>query len=230
MLVSAVVEVAPAPAQAPVHEVVTTVSTVATAVTTPVAEALGGGVVSAVVQPTVDVVSGVPLVGDVVTGLGLGRALTDLSVTLDTGLDSTLTTVAAITDPLVAVPGIPGLIPAWSLALVPTDDLVNAALDTRSRIASASVVAARAPALWAGRAAPAVIDSTATLHSSEPLFTAGLCLPSSTSSGPAGAGSGAWALVAMVPLAAHRAWMRRAGPSDDLVPPAPAQSTDVSPD
>lgn len=58
----------------------------------------------------------------------------------------------------------------------------------------------------------------------------GLCPPLASSSGPAGAGLGALALVAMWPLAAHRAWVRRAGHSNDDAPPAPAKSTDPSPD
>ena len=38
------------------------------------------------------------------------------------------------------------------------------------------------------------------------------------------------ALAALLPLFAHRAWVRRAGPKDDDAPPPPASSTDVSPD
>ena len=58
----------------------------------------------------------------------------------------------------------------------------------------------------------------------------GLCPPATSSAGSGGAGPGAWAMAALLPLVAHRAWVRRAGAEDDLVPSAPAGSTDVSPD
>ena len=48
--------------------------------------------------------------------------------------------------------------------------------------------------------------------------------------GPGGAGPGAWVLVALGLVVAHRAWVRRAGFENDVAPPAPAMSTDVSPD
>lgn len=48
--------------------------------------------------------------------------------------------------------------------------------------------------------------------------------------GPGGAGPGAWVLVALGFVVAHRAWVRRTGLENDVAPPAPALSTDVSPD
>lgn len=52
----------------------------------------------------------------------------------------------------------------------------------------------------------------------------------SSSMGPAGAGSGAWALIAVAFVLAYRAWMRRTGLEDDAAPVAPTYPTDVSPD
>ncbi|WP_307858556.1 hypothetical protein [Microbacterium flavescens] len=76
-----------------------------------------------------------------------------------------------------------------------------------------------------------VSPSTASSDARGHLTPAGaLCPPNASSSGSGGAGPGAWALVALGPLAALRAWVRRAGPEDEHAPPAPAGSTDVSPD
>jgi hypothetical protein len=48
--------------------------------------------------------------------------------------------------------------------------------------------------------------------------------------GPGGAGPGAWVLVALGFVVAHRAWVRRSGLENDVAPAAPVLSTDVSPD
>jgi hypothetical protein len=48
--------------------------------------------------------------------------------------------------------------------------------------------------------------------------------------GSAGAGPGAWVLVALGFVVAYRAWVRRTGFENDVAPPAPAYPTDVSPD
>ncbi len=230
-VVGSVVAVTPAPVQQPVTETVNTVGSVVTAVTAPTAATLGGGVVTAVVepvvtevvQPTTELVSGIPTVGDLVVSLRLDRALLAVGTTLDSTLGATLDTVVAITAPVVVSPAGPDS----PSAALPALSLEGAGASPAVAAASGPTGTALALTPSRGSAVPADAFAQASPPST---FTAGLCLLSSATSGPAGAGSGAWALVAMVPFAAHRAWVRRAGLSDDRVPPAPAASTDVSPD
>jgi len=246
--VNTVVATAPAPVQQPVSQVVQTVGTVVTNVTQPVSDVVSGGVVSGVTQPVVDLVTEVPIVGGIVTGIGLDDAVNDIGGTVD----ETLTGVVGAVDETGAtiglppaggageVPSLPGipLIPGLSgiSGTISVDDALAAA--TASTDAAAALFSTTAGSIgrWAAAslshatAAVSVIVSSAALAVSGPLSSlGGLCLPIA-SAGPGGAGLGAWALAALLPLAAHRAWVRRAGPEDEHAPPAPVGSTDVSPD
>ena len=82
-VVNTVVEVAPAPVQQPVQQVVQTVGTTVNTVTQPVVEVVSNDVVGTVTAPVVDVVTQVPVVGGIVTGTGLDRAVSDLGDTVD---------------------------------------------------------------------------------------------------------------------------------------------------
>ncbi|MGK3951924.1 hypothetical protein ACLKM7_06300 [Microbacterium sp. I2] len=251
-VVNSVVDVAPAPVQQPVSQVVQSVGAVVTAVTQPVSDVVAGGVVSGITQPVVDVVTQVPVVGGIVSGIGLDDAVTDLSETVDDTLggvvDAVDETGATVGQPPVGAPGAPGTpglpgIP--DLPLVPalpgqTDAGQILAADALTQtVADAAAVTYAKPrslsAAWSSDGDPAVVHSSvapsATLPgtSGVPGNGAGLCLASS-SAGPGGAGPGAWAISALGPLDADRAWTHRAGPEDDDAPPAPVGSTDVSPD
>ena len=248
-VVNSVVDVAPAPVQQPVSQVVQSVGAVVTAVTQPVSDVVAGGVVSGITQPVVDVVTQVPVVGGIVSGIGLDDAVTDLSETVDDTLggvvDAVDETGATVGQPPVGAPGTPGLPGIPDLPLVPalpglTDAGQILAADALTQtVADAAAVTYAKPrslsAAWSSDGDPAVVHSSvapsATLPgtSGVPGNGAGLCLASS-SAGPGGAGPGAWAISALGPLDADRAWTHRAGPEDDDAPPAPVGSTDVSPD
>lgn len=254
--VNTVVAVAPAPVQQPVREVVKTVDDVVTTTTKPVTDAVSGGAVGAVTQPVVDVVKQVPVVGDVVTGVGLDDAVTDLGETVDRTLGEV---AGAVTDvgtglgetPTRPLPELPGIIPtAPALPAAPAAPAepvlpvgghllpaLDVALPAYAAVAGAQGAASDLSALLTAYehrsvavtgAVPTSAVPADTRGSSAP--TGGLCPSASLSSGPGGAGSGAWALVALGPLVALRAWVRRAGPEDENAPPAPAALTDVSPD
>lgn len=248
-VVNSVVDVAPAPVQQPVSQVVQSVGAVVTAVTQPVSDVVAGGVVSGITQPVVDVVTQVPVVGGIVSGIGLDDAVTDLSETVDDTLggvvDAVDETGATVGQPPVGAPGTPGLPGTPDLPPVPalpglTDAGQILAADALSQtVADAAAVTYAKPRSLSAESSsdggPAVVHSSvapsATLPgtSGVPGNGAGLCLASS-SAGPGGAGPGAWAISALGPLDADRAWTHRAGPEDDDAPPAPVGSTDVSPD
>lgn len=264
--VNTVVAVVPEPVQQPVSRVVQSVGTVVTTVTEPVSEVVSGGVVGGIAQPVVDLVTEVPVVGAVVTEVGLDDAVTDLGGTVDETLVDVVDTVgetgetvggppAGGTPSLPGIPLLPGL-PGFpggtddAGADGPATDPVGPSAeggDSPSAIASTDAVAAATDTIVAvtgsvsrgvwgaasisdSAAVGAVVVSSAPLSTGGPSGTAGgLCLPTA-SAGPGGAGPGAWALAALLPLAAHRAWVRRAGPEDEHAPPAPSGRTDVSPD
>ena len=245
-VVNTVVAVAPAPVQQPVSGVVESVGTVVTAVTQPVSDIASSGVVSGVTAPVVDLVTEVPVVGDVVSGIGLDDAVTDLSETVDETLGGVVAAVdetgGAIGTPPAGGPLLPGLpdfgdgtgIPGYpgidagvtAAAAEPADAPTTATLrDTALRTTSVAASVAESLAEHGSGVSVALAGSAGA-----PGSAGGLGLPASASTGPGGAGPGAWALLALGPLAAHRAWVRRTGHEDEHAPPAPVGSTDVSPD
>lgn len=242
-VVETAVSAAPAPVQQPVRAVVKAVGGVVTTTTKPVANDVSGGVVGSVATPVVEIVKQVPIVGGVVNGVGLDDAVTDLADTTDRTLGDLAGTVVemggALETPGTTIPGLPGLptdptngpsIPVGGPWLPAPDVALPDALASDA----ASTLAALLAAYEAGSAGGLAASQAAVAASSapyDPRSPAGaLCPPSTLSSGPGGAGSGAWALVALGPFVAHRAWVRRAGPEDEHAPPAPADSTDVAPD
>ncbi|WP_341995496.1 hypothetical protein MRBLWH7_002803 [Microbacterium sp. LWH7-1.2] len=244
--VNTVVAATPAPAQQPVNQVVQTVGTVATTVTRPVTEVASGGVVSHIATPVVDLVTEVPVVGGIVSGTGVDDAVTDLGGTVDETLGGLVEAVdetgATIGQPPATGPGIPALpvIPrltdllgSSADAAAPTAIALAARTDAAATLFSTT---ARAFGHWAAASVSeaatraVVVVSSAALVAGGLLGSAGALCLSISSAGSGGAGPGAWALAALLPLAAHRAWVRRRGPEDEHAPPAPAGSTDVSPD
>lgn len=246
--VEKVVAVAPAPVQQPVAAV----SEVVTTVTAPVTEVASSGVVSAVTEPVVTAVTAVPVVGEVVTGLGADDLVTEVGQTVDRTLETVVDAVdeagGAIgapsppspTEPIIPLPQVP-LLPAppthdidveesHALAGVPalTSPFAVAADRAGTVSPSASLPSFQTLAQTAPAATSAVAAPTDRSGSAPPL--SGPCATATSSLGSSSAGSGAWALAALLPLVAHRAWVRRAGPKDDDAPPPPASSTDVSPD
>lgn len=248
-VVDSVVTVAPEPVQAPVREVVQTTSTAVSAVTAPVAEVASSGIVGAVTAPVVDLATQMPVVGGVVSAVGLDDAVDDLAGTVD----ETLGAVAGVVDdagssigrpPVAEGPRLPGapVLPAipgpWdetgtavTAAAALSTNIPGLAADALAGWTAASLrFAALAPYSAALKAITASADAFAPAAAGGAFGSAGgLCLPTS-STGSAGAGPGAWALVALDPLAAHRAWVHRAGPEDEHAPAAPVGPTDVSPD
>ncbi|MFB7891993.1 hypothetical protein ACFC1I_07335 [Microbacterium sp. NPDC056044] len=245
--VNTVVDATPAPVQQPVSEVVQTVGTVVTTVTEPVSEVVSGGVVSSIAEPVVDLVAEVPIVGGIVSSTGLDDAVTDLGGTVDETLggvvgavDETGATVglppttSPVLPALPAIPQLPDLLGSSADSPAPTAIVVltartDAAATLFSTTARAFGHGAAASVSEAATGAVVVVSSAAFVAGGLLGSAGGVCL-SFSSAGPGGAGLGAWALAALLPLAAHRAWVRRAGPEDEHAPPAPAGSTDVSPD
>lgn len=299
-VVDEVVEKAPAPVNAPVQQATAPVKKVVQKATAPVAEVVEKGVVDkaakpvvkvveavtkpvakvveTVTEPVVETVKEVPIVGEIVTDLGVDDvvtglddvvadvpgALTDVTQTVDRTLADTVDTAETTIDgvlptlpstgPGVVRPPLPGLpsvsalpsspdaIPGDSStapAIDPTLSTSERAEDTlRARLADAMPLSWASPGALAAQfrgAAGQVVASVISLARgalapADSPSTPGLCLSTVSSAGPSGAGPGAWALLALIPFVAHRAWVRRAGPGDEHAPLAPAGSTDVSPD
>lgn len=233
-VVAAVVDVTPAPVQPVVQAVTSTVSDTVTTTVAPVQQIVAAEVVTTVTTPVVDVVAAVPVVGDVVSALGADDALTAIAADLDSTLAVLAGAVTSTGEALApeALPLPEHLVPSYAsdrfVASTPIDIAAagaTASAGTSARPATAvAAVPASATIVALATAGIAATDTTALLTS-----MGALCL-SVISSGPGGAGLGVWALAALLPFVAHRAWVRRAGPEDQLVPASPAGSTDVSPD
>jgi hypothetical protein len=237
--VESAVSVAPAAVQQPVREVAKTVGAIVTTVTEPASEVVSGGVVGGITTPVVDVVAGLPVVGAVVPALGLDDAVADLSGTVDGTLgaivrvvDETGSTVGrppATDEP--ADPSVPGQVDDVCLGSGDMVPAATAAADGQAQSARGSFSRSSAAASFSTGVVAALGDTS--VFTTMPMSGApagGLCPPAASSTGPGGAGPGAWAFAALLPLAAHRAWVRHAGPEDDNLPAAPVGSTDVSPD
>lgn len=243
--VEKVVAVAPAPVQQPVA----VVSEVVTTVTAPVEEAVSGGIVTAVTEPVVTAVTDVPVVGDLVTGIGADDLVAEVGQTVDQALGTVVGAVDGVgdsigtpapTEPIIPLPTLPVPSPIHDFDVAPTESgasIVAASLTSPGEAAPArtwtATPAASLPSLLtlsqtAPTASSAITVPAERSGSAPPLSVP--CATATTSLGSGGAGSGAWALAALLPLVAHRAWVRRAGPKDDDAPPPPASSTDVSPD
>lgn len=252
--VQQVVQTAPPPVQPVVEPVVSTVASTVEAVVQPVAEVAASGVVGDVVQPVVDVVNEVPVVGEVTQAIGLDEAVTDVAGTADAAVDDVVTTVrdtattlGAGRPPLVVIPDLEP--PIGAPALIAADGFAQAAdaVLTRLTAAAAPLPAWAAAAVWdayshalpvltriasTGTAAAGLVSTGAQVGGIlSSAFVLGACAPGGSSPmGSNGAGPGALALAAFAPLVAYRAWMRRNGWNDDVAPPAPTYDTDIAPD
>ncbi|SDG51636.1 hypothetical protein [Microbacterium pygmaeum] len=241
------------PPAAPVLEAVADTTA---AVIEPVQEVASSGVVTEVVTPVVDLVSSVPVVGGVVTALGVDDAATSVAGTVDdaaSGLTGTVgSTVPAVIVPASSNPGgggghAPGTVDGDAAPAVGgsasadapvAGGLVTAPTTTHAPRAAFDATAGLRALLLTGAAAAASADAAV----ADALLTAdsgagGLLqllrsvLPAdSVFAGSGGAGPGAWVLVALVLVVAHRAWVRRNGLENDAPPAAPTFATDVSPD
>lgn len=265
-VVQQVVQTAPAPV-APVVEVVestvapvveSTVTPVVSTFTTTVTELTESGVVAPIVDSTVDVVGAVPVVGEVVSALGVDTAASAVGSSVDGVLQGatgavtgpvvgsvvdtvdTVTGVVDTTTGAVITPIVPVLPPVSSL----DDALVGTVATTQTDAAAGPLeMLARAAYLTGATAWLAVTSDVSTaLFATDSAFVSGgiaggmfallraVMQADSALVGPGGAGSGAWVLVALGLVVAYRAWMRRTGLENDVAPPAPVMSTDVSPD
>lgn len=244
--VTAAPPVAPAaPVVEAVQATVTPVLNTVTPVLNTVTEVTDSGVVAPIVDSAVGVVGAVPVVGGVVDALGAGDALSSVGTSVDGVLQSTTgaviggatevveTATGNAANPVVPpVSGLTDLLTGSAGTAVTRTDVVNP-LETLARAAYLTGAAA-----WLSLTSdlPAVLSSpdSATVSGGE-LGGALALLRSvlqadSVLSGSAGAGPGAWVLVALGFVVAYRAWMRRTDLENDVAPPAPAYSTDVSPD
>lgn len=254
-LLGAVVDVVDTAADSAVVE---TVGEVAQPVIQPVAEVVTGGAVESITAPVVDLVTEVPVVGTVVTGIGADDAVADLSSTADRSLGAVVETVSdtgeSVGLPPVA-PAAPDIDPVTPAPTTPpiAEDITNGTgtVDVPSSGAESLPIVASLPVgvVSASSSMPSVTSAfTAYSDAISPavqtaavsvvadgdslttsFFAGGLCLPAAAS-GPGGTGPGVLALAALGPLVAHRAWVRRGRLENHATPPAPLFATDVSPD
>lgn len=242
-VVQAVTSAAPALPVAPVVEVVEATAPVLNTVT----EVTDSGVVAPIVDSALGVVGAVPVVGGVVDELGADDALSSVGTSVDSVLQGTTSAVVTgatdVVDTATGNTTSPVVPPVSAVSDLLAGSVVIGTSVTRTDAVNPLETLARA-AYLTGAAAwltltselPAALSSpdSATVSGGE-LGGALALLRSvlqadSVLSGSAGAGPGAWVLVALGFVVAYRAWVRRTDLENDVAPPAPAYSTDVSPD
>ncbi|MFE1646219.1 hypothetical protein ACFM35_11625 [Microbacterium sp. P01] len=229
---------------APVTQVVAPVTEAVAPVVTAVETVVADVSVGAVAAPVVDAVASVPVVGGVISTLGVDTAVTSTASTIDRIVD-TLTGFVPDAGPVLSAPpviGSPvlGTSPLAGLAATgqPMSSMLRGLADPA---AVAHTTATRQALTSTASTAPLASDASASASASvtpgggsEPaaptLFPGPCGVGGMSSAGSGSSGSGGAALLAFGPLLVHRAWVRRRAPRDDQVPPAPAASTDVSPD
>jgi hypothetical protein len=231
----------------PVAPVVEAVEATVAPVVDTVADAAASGVVAPIVDSAVAVVDAVPVVGDVVSGLGADDALSSVGGSVDGVLQGTTGAAAgAVTDVVDVTTGGTVTAPVLAPVTIVDDLLAGPGLTSRTDAAPAAspfeTVLRAAYMTGAAAWASLTSDSPAAVASADSAALAGGALgvtlallrsvlqADSVLTGSAGAGSGAWVLVALGFVVAYRAWMRRTGLENDTAPAAPAYSTDVSPD
>jgi hypothetical protein len=195
----------------------------------PVVEPLQAGIVAPLVAPVVEVVSAVPVVGEVSSALGVDTALTQLAGTADEAVGAVIQLPGRLIE---AAPGI-GLSETASAL-----DRAEVAAVTRAVLAvEASSAASGAPSSFGASiqalTGAATVVAVALVNGPVGSFTdllSGMSPLNSAISSSGGAGLGMGALLALGLFAAHRAWVRRNGLENDAMPSAPAFLTDVSPD
>jgi hypothetical protein len=233
----------------PVAPVVEAVEATVAPVVDTVADAAASGVVAPIVDSAVAVVGAVPVVGDVVSSLGADDAVSSVGSSVDGVLQGTTGAAAgAVTDVVDSTTGGTVTAPVVGPVTIVDELLIDPALTTRADAVTAPAAnpfeTVLRAAYMTGAAAWASLtsDSPAAAASADSAALTGGALgvtlallrsvlqADSVLTGSAGAGPGAWVLVALGFVVAYRAWMRRTGLENDTAPPAPAYSTDVSPD
>ena len=237
----------------PVTPVVETVESTVAPVLTTVTDVVEAGVVAPIVDTAVGVVGAIPVVGGVVSTLGVDTAASSVGSGVDGLLQGTagavagtVTDVVGTADGIIANPVVP-VRPGLDPAIPGSDGLVAGALPVAAGSLSADAadpltLFSRAAYLTGAVALSSLADAPAALLSSDGSFVSGAAAEGllallrsvlqadSVLLGPGGAGPGAWVLVALGFVVAYRAWMRRSGLENDVAPAAPTLSTDVSPD
>ncbi len=204
------------------------------------------GTVVAATSPVVESIEKVPAVGGIVTAVDLNDTLGALATAVVDTADNAATTTDRVIDDTVDA-----IVARVSMLVRSTTDAgssVEGALTAPGPISAHASGGAQTslPSLWAAAvtagirsaaAVPVAMISSANAMTrplsallsllSSPGAIAGV---SPSTSGPAGAGPGAAALLTAGLFFANRAWMRRGRPGDQQSPSAPVFDTDVSPD
>jgi hypothetical protein len=224
------------------------VETAVTPVLGTVTQITDGGVISPIVDTTVDVVGAVPVVGGVVSALGVDTAASSVGSSLDGVLQGTTDavthtvtgTVGAASGAVTSVPASPtgGELPSAAAGALSA----TLGAESAARTADPLSIFARAAYLTGALALAAFTDLPTALGAADSAFAGvgaaegalallrAVLQADSALIGPGGAGPGAWVLVALGFVVAYRAWVRRSGLENDVAPAAPTLSTDVSPD
>ncbi len=209
-----------------------------------VAEVPAGGLISPIADTAVEVVQAVPVVGGVASAIGVDDAVSSVGTSVDGVLQGTTGAVVGTVADVVDTAG--GIVtgPAVPPLSGPDDALTGTASIAGSDAAANPVEMLARAAFLAGATAwlSLTSDLSAAISPSDGASASTWAVAGILSlirsvvqadsffMGPGGAGPGAWVLVALGLVVAHRAWVRRAGLENDVAPPAPAMTTDVSPD
>lgn len=233
-VVSTITGAMPDPVEQPVRAVVRAVDEVVPTVVEPVGEAAPDGIVTTVTQPVLGIVGSVPVVAEVADALGVDDAVTALGSSVDDVLETSLAAVTDTTTAIGSLPsgeGIPG-IDGTDSSRTEESTVIAVAISSGAADPAGPVLASSAPFAASLHTAPARAASIPAFAPSTPSGAppGALCLSALAGSASGGSGSGAWALAALLPFAAHRAWVRRPGSPSDAAPAAPFFDTDVSPD
>lgn len=227
-----------------VTPVVHTLTETATAVVTPVTDALTDSPVSQITDPILDTVAGIPVVGGLVSDLGLISAVDDVVGVVD----DTTALLGNVTNETVP-PVLEALDPTTSTTPEPgegSESVAEPAVKTTTLIITTENTAATppvspTPASSAGSPSPialsTTIGATRAVDDTTPAPTGppsgsppGATVPASSSAGSGGGNGAAHARLSDVNPSPLRAGERTSGASDDELPSSPVADTDVSPD
>ncbi|WP_244632242.1 MULTISPECIES: hypothetical protein [unclassified Microbacterium] len=249
-MVAAVTQpVAAAPVVGPVvAPVVHTVSETTAAVVAPVTEAITKAPVAQIADPILDTVAGVPLVGDLVSDLGITSAVGDLVGVIDdtTALlgDVTTETVPPVLEALVPTAPGDGDHGGATVPAAPLPDAATIAPATTTSAGATGAIDASPGAPGPREAAPppatAILGDDAAARAADDTIRVpsgpssgnppGVPAPASSSAGSGGGTGAAHARLSDVDASPLRAGERTTGAADDVLPSSPVADTDVSPD
>jgi len=226
--------------------VVQAVTETAHDVVAPVTAVLSDAPVSQITDPLLDTVAGLPLVGGLVTDLGVITTVDDLVDVVDDttailggAVDSTVPPVLDALDPttpdpalgsgVVVEPSTPG-----ATTVAPRDEAAPgpAPFSASSRVLGGAAFVATAPPVSTGSSdtVGSGADATGAPENSPPGTLPGGPVPASSSAGSGGGSGAAHARLSDVDPSPLRAGERTSGASDDALPTSPVADTDVSPD